>query len=109
MTSFCNSNKYNELSLPPHPFIACYEGGHKKEKRVENSWDYDQEMRFTIQAHGEKTEVRVTAVKSKKKFNVPISISRIAPFHIVLGQRVGITSLGKTNSDVIIRRVAVIG
>ena len=35
---------------------------------------------------GDKTEVRVIAQK-KKTFHVPVSLTRIAPFHVVLGQR----------------------
>jgi hypothetical protein len=108
--------------------IACYESGHKKEKRVEGSWQYNTEMMFTIQAAGEKTEVKVTTVgtpstrgaadaadtisntaaaKGKKKFHVPVSLSRIAPFHVVLGQRSGLPA-SVCYADCAVRRVAVL-
>lgn len=87
--------------------IACYEGGQKKEKTVENAWDYDQELRFTLQAAGDKTEVRVIAQK-KKTFHVPVSLTRIAPFHVVLGQRTGSPGV-ECYCDVAVRRVAVFG
>lgn len=94
--------------------IVCHEGGHKKEKVVDSAWNYEQDVRFTIQAFGDKTEVRIHAVK-KKTFHVPVGLNRIAPFHIVLGHRMLPASQRAHNdhsmhyADVAVRRLTVFG
>eukprot|EP00499_Haloplacidia_sp_CaronLabIsolate_P006260 CAMPEP_0196781816 /NCGR_PEP_ID=MMETSP1104-20130614/10385_1 /TAXON_ID=33652 /ORGANISM="Cafeteria sp., Strain Caron Lab Isolate" /LENGTH=348 /DNA_ID=CAMNT_0042152047 /DNA_START=60 /DNA_END=1106 /DNA_ORIENTATION=+ len=104
----------NELGARRELYIVCYEGGHKKEKPVSEAWDYGQELRFTIQSFGDKTEVRINAIK-KKTFHVPVALSRIAPFHVVLGQRMGPADKRPKNdtamhyADVAVRRIAVFG
>lgn len=89
--------------------IVCYEGGHKKEKVVDDAWDYGSDVRFTMQAFGDKTEVRISVIK-RKSFHVPVAMARIAPFHVVLGQRLPASASEPSQyADVAIRRVAVFG
>lgn len=65
--------------------IVCHEGGHNKEKIVENAWDYDTEVTLFIRSLKGKAEVQINGSR-RKTFHVPVPLERLAPYHIVIGQ-----------------------